>query len=104
MIFGESYDLPQERRFVTVDQKVLDALVGKYELAPGVFLSITQQRGRLLGELPGQPQFELRPESAEKFFVKEAGTEIHFVMENNHEPTHLLLKQGERTTKADRAK
>ena len=102
MVFSESYDLPQERRFITVEEKILGTLAGQYEIATGPTLTIIHDKGRLLAQLPGQSQFELRPESPEKFFVKEAGAEITFVKDADGQITHLLLKQGDRTTQAKR--
>jgi CubicO group peptidase (beta-lactamase class C family) len=104
MTFGQSYELPKERLFISLLSGVLDAYTGQYEIEPGLELTITRDKERLLGQLPGQPRFELRPESAEKFFVKEAGAEITFVKDGEQQPTLLRLKQGNRTVEAKRKK
>jgi CubicO group peptidase (beta-lactamase class C family) len=104
MTFGEKYELPQERRFETVDSKILDTYVGEYEVAPGVVLTITRDAGRLFGQPSGQPKVELRPLSDEKFFIGEINGEITFVKGDGGQLTHLLLKQGERALEARRAR
>jgi CubicO group peptidase (beta-lactamase class C family) len=43
---GEKYDLPRERKFIAVDSKVLDSLVGEYELRPGLS---SRSRGTVSG-------------------------------------------------------
>jgi hypothetical protein len=102
LYFGETYAIPEERQFIQLDENTLDNYVGAYELAPAVLLTVTRDGARLLGQVTGQPRFELRPQSPEKFFVKEAGVEIVFVKGDDGQPAELLLKQGERNTKAKR--
>jgi CubicO group peptidase (beta-lactamase class C family) len=54
---------------VQVDPKVYDEYAGKYGL-PGVTISITKESDRLMGEVTGQPKFELLAESSTAFLIK----------------------------------
>jgi CubicO group peptidase (beta-lactamase class C family) len=101
---GEKYDLPRERKFITVEGKVLDSLVGEYEIQPGFVLTISRDGERLIGQATGQGKTELRAESQTQFYVKEAGAEITFVKDNDGKVTKLILRQGGRDTEAKRLK
>ncbi|HZN33747.1 MAG TPA: serine hydrolase [Pirellulaceae bacterium] len=101
---GEPYELPKERKFVKLDAKILDAYTGEYEIGPNLVLAVTRDGDRLLAQPTGQPKAELHPQSDAQFFVKEVSAEITFVKDDEGQVTHLILKQGERETKAKRIK
>jgi hypothetical protein len=52
-----------------VDPKVYDEYAGRYGLA-GMAIVITKEADRLMGQVTGQPQFELLPESESRFLIK----------------------------------
>jgi hypothetical protein len=56
-----------------VDVTRLNDYVGKYELAPGVVLTVSRQGERLYSKREGRPQQVLLPEAGDIFFV--AGVE-----------------------------
>jgi CubicO group peptidase (beta-lactamase class C family) len=101
---GEKYDLPRERKFIAVDGKVLESLVGEYELRPGFVLTISRDGEKLIGQATGQGQTELRSESETQFYVKEASAEITFVKDDDGKVTKLILRQGGRETEGKRVK
>lgn len=101
---GEKYDIPRERKFITVDEKVLDSLVGEYELRPGFVLTISRDGEKLIGQATGQGKTELRAESETQFYVKEAGAEITFVKDDDGKVAKLMLRQGGRETVGKRIK
>ena len=101
---GEKYELPTERKFVTVDAKLLDNYVGEYEVRPGLVLTVSCESDKLFGQPTGQPKVELRPLSDVKFFVKEVDAEITFGKDEAGKITHLNLLQGGRNTEAKRIK
>ena len=51
------------RQVVTVKPNVLETWVGRYQLTPAVFITVTRQEARLFGQATGQGAFELFPES-----------------------------------------
>ena len=57
------FDINAGKTVKTVDHKIYDAYVGRYELGPGFIITITKEGGKLMGEAPGQPKLELMPES-----------------------------------------
>lgn len=102
--FGEKYEVPKKRKFITVAPKTLDSYVGDYQIIPGMVLSITRDGERLFGQATGQGKAELHAESETVFFVREANAVITFARDATGKITHLMLKQGGLDTKANRVK
>jgi D-alanyl-D-alanine-carboxypeptidase/D-alanyl-D-alanine-endopeptidase len=55
---------------VSIDPKVLDGYVGRYELAPEFIIAITREGGRLFAQATGQQKVEPFAEDARRFFLK----------------------------------
>jgi len=83
---------------VIVDGAVLAKYVGRYELAPGFTLTVTQEAGQLLAQATGQGRFELFAAGEREFFARVAPVEVAFAPDG----TQLTLKQGGRETVAKR--
>ena len=87
--------LPAERQAAAVDPARYDALVGVYELAPGLELAITRDGDRLFAQATGQERAEMFPESENRFFLKVVDAQLEFVCEAGA-VTGLVLHQGGR--------
>jgi CubicO group peptidase (beta-lactamase class C family) len=96
IVFGEAYELPRERSEIKVDPKILDAYVGKYELRPGVVLTVTRDGDKLMTELTGQPQVQIYPESETKFFLKVVDAQLTFLKADDSPVSAVILHQGGR--------
>jgi CubicO group peptidase (beta-lactamase class C family) len=94
ILMSEPYALPRTHQVAQVDPACYDALVGKYQLAPGVELTITRDDKRLQGQLTGQPKIELFPESETEFFLKVVYAQLSFVKDDAGKVTHVILHQG----------
>ncbi len=90
--------LPKEKVIVSVDRKISDSYAGQYEIAPNFFLTITNENGKLMSQMTGQPKSELFAESETEFFLKESETEIKFVKNANGAVTELFSRERERDT------
>jgi CubicO group peptidase (beta-lactamase class C family) len=101
---GEKYDIPRERKFVAVDGKVLDTLVGEYEVRSGFVLIVSRDGDRLMGQATGQLKLELRPESETTFYIKEADAQLTFVKDDEGKVTKLISRQGGRDLEGKRVK
>lgn len=88
---GEKVPDPKE---ATVDDKILDTYVGKYQLRPSFVISITKEEGRLYAQATDQPRHELFAESASKFFMKAVDDRILFVKNEQGSPEKLILFQN----------
>lgn len=94
IVFGEKYDIPKALVEIKVDPKVLDAYVGKYQLAPNFVLTISKDGDQLMAQGTGQPQLALFAESETTFFPKMADLKVTFVKDGAGKVTHLILHQG----------
>ena len=101
LLFGQSVEMPKERKFVKLPVAILDAYPGRYQLEgrPTVF-SITRDGDRLFVQTPERPRMALLAESETKFFVKSMNMSLTFIKDGAGRVTHFLLLQGKRETKA----
>jgi CubicO group peptidase (beta-lactamase class C family) len=92
---------PIQRTEVALGSQAFDRYAGRYQFAPGVFLTVSRQGDRFLGQVTGQPAFQMYPESRESFFVKVVDVQIRFE-ETDGKVTGLVLRQGGRDQRASR--
>lgn len=103
IVFGEKYTVPQERKAVSVDPKLLDSYAGQYQVAPGLVFNIARTSIGLTFQPTGQPTpVEIFAESDSKFFLKVVDAQITFVKDADGKVTGLEFQQAGRTTKAKR--
>ncbi|NUN99225.1 MAG: serine hydrolase [Saprospiraceae bacterium] len=63
---------------VYVDPAILESYVGKYELSPGFFITITREGNRLFGQATGQVRFEMFAKSNDEFYLRVVEARITF--------------------------
>ncbi len=102
MVHGDPVKLPNERKEITLDRKVLTPYVGTYEIMAGTNMVITLEGNQLSEKLAAQPMFPIYPESETTFFLKVVDAQIEFVKDANGAVTQLILHQGGRDMKAPR--
>lgn len=93
---------PAVRTTVAVSAAVLDRLVGHFELAPAVVLSVARKGDSLFVQLTGQPAFEIFPESPTRFFLKAVDAQITFETDAAGTATAAILHQMGRDRRAPR--
>jgi CubicO group peptidase (beta-lactamase class C family) len=95
IVFGAKYEIPQERKEIAVDAKVLEKYVGEYKIdQPSITISILLEEGKLFGQVAGQSKFSLAAESETIFFSKDVNAKITFEKDANGQVTGLILNQG----------
>ncbi|MFC2163554.1 serine hydrolase [Acidobacteriota bacterium] len=104
LLRGEDYIPPAKRKFISVDQKVLDTYAGKYELMDEIILDITSEGGKLFVQIATQPKTELLAETETKFHVKGTDYDLNFVTDGKGVVTHLEFEGGGTTIKAEKLK
>ena len=90
---------PQE---ITLEPAVLDRYVGRYQLAPGVFMTISRQGARLLAEPTGQSQQEIFASGPNEFFLKATDAQIVFEATGDGKATAIVVRQNGRDLRATR--
>jgi len=89
---------------VSIASKVLRALTGAYEIAPGVIADITTDDQYLYVQLTGQPKNALTAEDELTYVIAAAGAKLVFARDASGIVTHFTLFQGGREMRAARIK
>jgi hypothetical protein len=95
---------PVVRTAVTLAEAQLKGLVGRYQLAPGLELTITQNAARLFAQVTGQGTLEVFAESPMKFFWKVVDAQLTFEVGADGAATGVTLHQNGRNLPAGRIK
>jgi CubicO group peptidase (beta-lactamase class C family) len=85
---------PTERTQAKVDPAVLRDYVGRYQLAPKLVLTVTQEGDHLFTQATGQPKAEAFPESDHDYFLKIIDARITFIRDTQGRVTELTVHQG----------
>ncbi len=93
---------PKTHTEITVDPKLFDGYVGRYQFAPAVFLTVSRDGGHLFAQLTGQPAFEVFPESEKDYFLKVVDAQITFEVGNDGRASAAVLHQNGRDQRAAR--
>jgi CubicO group peptidase (beta-lactamase class C family) len=92
--FEGALPVPKEHKEVTVDPKLFEEYVGRYQLAPNFILTITHEGDKLFAQATGQPKFQMFPESEREFFLKVVDAQITFETDSSGRATSLTLHQN----------
>jgi hypothetical protein len=86
--------LAPERKPTTLDPKLLDSFVGKYEFGPNAIATLTRDGDTLKWRGGNRMPVTLVPLSETQFFAKETETEMMFVKNENGSVTGVVLRLG----------
>lgn len=104
IVFGAPYQIPQEREAIIIAPEILDKYAGQYQVTPSIIITITNENGKLMGQVTGQSKNELFPESETKFFLKAVNAQVTFVKDAKGVVTNLILHQNGRNVPAKKIK
>ncbi|HMD97064.1 MAG TPA: serine hydrolase [Terriglobia bacterium] len=85
---------PKEHKEITVDPKILDGYVGRYQLASNFILTITREGNQLNAQATNQPKLPIFPEGERDFFYKIVDAQITFETDATGRATSLTLHQN----------
>jgi hypothetical protein len=83
-----------EEKVIEVDEETLEKYVGKYEYPGQGVLSVRRDKGKLMAQMTGQPEFELFAKSTDEFFWKVVVAEIKFLTNDDGKVDKAIHKQG----------
>ena len=86
--------LAPERKPISLDPKLLDTFVGKYEFGPNAIATLTRDGDTLRWRGGNRMPVTLVPLSETQFFAKETETEMMFVKNENGQVTGVVLRLG----------
>ena len=98
--YGQPYTVPAAATITPLDPTRFDQYRGKYELRPGLIMTVMRDGTRFLTQATGQEVMEVFPVSETTFFPKVLEAEITFVKSADGTVTHLMLTQNGRTQMA----
>lgn len=104
IVFGAAYEIPKERKFISLDAKTLESYVGEYQIGPNIVVAITLEEGKLMGQLGGQSKFLLLAESETELYSKDVNAQFVFTKDGKGNITGFTLKQGGGNTPAKKIK
>jgi CubicO group peptidase (beta-lactamase class C family) len=99
---GEKVVLQSERKEIQVPRAILEKYVGNYELAPGIFITMSLDEDHLFTQLTGQPKFEVFAENETNFFLKVVDARLTFETDSQGKVVDLVLHQNGRDQTAKR--
>jgi len=91
-----SGELPPERAFLTLSAAQMDSLVGEYSSPQFSIKVFIDDKGRLLGQAPGQPSFELMASTPRQLHIPQVGAQLDFSA-GEGKATSVTLTQGGQT-------
>ena len=86
--------LAPERNPITLDSKLLDSFVGKYEFGPNAIGTVTREGDGIRWRGGNRMPVTLVPLSPTQFFAKETETEMMFVKNESGQVTGVVLRLG----------
>ena len=103
VVHGDKVVLQSDRKEIKVLHEILAKYVGSYELAPGIFITMSLDGDQLFTQLTGQPKFEVFAETEKDFFLKIVDAQLTFEMDSQGKVTDLVLHQNGRDQTAKRS-
>ena len=90
---GDHVDAPRVRTAVALDEDVLAAYEGRYELAPDLVATIALDGDLLTLDVPGQGVYTLQAEAVDAFFLQEVDVQLTFDRDGGL-VTGIVVHQG----------
>jgi CubicO group peptidase (beta-lactamase class C family) len=79
---------------VTVDPKILEKYVGRYQMPPSRVFTVTLEDGHLVTQMTGQGPVPILASSDQEFFVKDVAIGLTFHTDAQGKATEVVLHQG----------
>jgi CubicO group peptidase (beta-lactamase class C family) len=92
----------REHHAITLGPEVLQRYVGRYQMTPQIFLTVTRDGERLFVQATGQGPGEIFPESAREFFAKVVDAQFTFQLGPDGRASGVVLHQNGQAVSAKR--
>ena len=94
LLQAQATRLAPERKPVSIDPKLLDSFVGRYQFGPNAIATVTREGDALRWRGGNRMPVTLVPLSETHFFSKETETEMMFVKNEKGQVTDVVLRVG----------
>lgn len=93
-IIERSFEFYEKRSEIELPENTLAMYVGKYELYPNFFITITKENNKMYAQGTEQEKFEISAYDEHKLFTKEFSAEFIFHLNKKNEVTGFTLIQN----------
>ena len=88
------YEQNRPRTEVAIDKALYGQYAGAYQLDDGTFYAVVHRDGHLFTRVIGQPEIEIFPEEADRFFMKALPVQVTFIHNSTGDVTGLVHHQN----------
>ncbi len=89
-------DLPPEEASLSLTAAQMDELVGDYSAAQFSIRIFVSDKGRLMGQAPRQPAFELQARTPRRVEIPQVGAQLEFSGDAGKAPSVTLIQAGQK--------
>lgn len=94
LLQAQATRLAPERKPISIDPKLFDSFVGRYQFGPNAIATVTREGDALKWRAVNRMPVTLVPLSETHFFAKETETEMMFVKNETGHVTEVVLRVG----------
>ncbi|MBO0933769.1 serine hydrolase [Fibrella aquatilis] len=88
------YQIPKNRKAITLNESILRQYIGKYQLDKKRILAITFENEKLFLQVTGQGKLEIFPETETDFFLSVVDAQLTFYKNESGQVTHVVIHQN----------
>ena len=94
ILYNEPYEVPAEKKIISVPDTLLQQYVGEYELTPTFKFTVTLENGQLKVQATNQQALNVYAEKENLFFPKVVDAQIEFLRGPDGKVDRLILHQN----------
>ncbi|MFC0774719.1 serine hydrolase [Terrimonas alba] len=102
ILYDKPYELPKEKKSISLPPDVLKQYIGVYDLSPQLIITVSFENGKLIGKPEGQEALQLHPEKEDQFFLKGVEAQINFYRNEKKEIVAMSILQNGKETKGNK--
>ena len=102
ILYDKPYELPKEKKSISLSPDVLKQYIGVYDLSPQLIITVSFENGKLIGKPEGQEALQLHPEKEDQFFLKGVEAQINFYRNEKKEVVAMSILQNGKETKGNK--
>ena len=104
ILYHEKYEVPVERKAISLDAPTMKQYEGEYEIKPGLMVNINAKDSVLIANPTGQSAKTLYAEKKDFFFEKEEDVQLDFTRNDKNEVDGFVFHQSGQEIKCKKIK
>jgi CubicO group peptidase (beta-lactamase class C family) len=94
ILYNEKYELPKERKAISLDEQTMKEYEGEYEVKPGLTVKINSKDSVLIATPTGQSDKTLFAEKKDFFFEREEDVQLEFTRNDQNQVDGFVFHQA----------